>query len=89
VRSRSIDIISGILYGVFTAIFNLSVFIYLKILTKHRLTLIKEGELVQWKFGYLLSARILSGLSAAWLLEKMPFIIIDPVMTVIITLVPC
>lgn len=87
---RAINISSGILYGMFAAIYNLLVFGYLKFLTRVHFTAIAEVEIAQWKFGTLLSGTILLGFSLAWLLERTPLVayqnFIDPVLTIIITI---
>ena len=87
---RVINISSGILYGMFAAIYNLLVFGYLKFLTRVHFTAIAEVEIAQWKFGTLLSGTILLGFSLAWLLERTPLVayqnFIDPVLTIIITI---
>jgi len=85
-----IDITSGVLYGIFSVIFNLMVFFYLKKLTKDHMTAISEVELAQWKFSLLLGIGILIGFTLSFGLsftahyEFTAFV--DPVLTVIITL---
>lgn len=71
---REINITSGILYGVFAAIYNLSIFLYFKFLTKDHLTAIAEVEIAQWKFGMLLSGAILIGFNLAKILERTPLV---------------
>ena len=88
---RQINITSGIIYGVFAAIFNIAVFLYLKQLTKRHSTAIAEVEIAQWKFSYLLSIGILLGFSIAGILERTSMIrysgYIDPLLTILITLI--
>lgn len=87
---REINITSGILYGGFAAVYNFSIFLYFKFLTKNHMTAIAEVEIAQWKFGMLLSGAILIGFNLAKLLEFTPWVeyqnFIDPVLTILITI---
>lgn len=86
-----IDIMSGISFGLFGAVFNLLVFGYLKMLTKKHSSAISEVEIDQWKFSLLLSTGILIGFSLSWGLDFTPWhrlnAYVDPVLTMLITLI--
>jgi len=90
---NEVSIASGIMYGSFAAIFNIAVYMYLKLLTKNTSTTIAEVEVAQWKFSVLISAGILLGFSLSWVLSMTDFIVyipyVDPVMTIFITAIFC
>jgi len=81
----------GMLYGLFTAIFSIGVYIYLKIITKSNVSSIGQVELDQWKFGCLLSIGILFGFGISMIMEKTGFAgysyYTDPALTIIITII--
>ena len=87
---HAISIASGILYGVFSVAFNVSVYVYLRHLTKHQTSAIAEVEIDQWKFSCLLGIGILVGFGVSFgfgsigLTGFTPYV--DPILTVIITL---
>jgi len=88
---REVDVSSGILYGVVTAIYNIAVMAHLKRLSRGLSTAISDVEIDQWKFSCLLSLGILIGFSLSWVLgfTNMAGISahIDPVLTIVITLI--
>ena len=85
-----IDITSGILYGVFSALYNLTAFTYLKRITKGHVTSISKVELDQWRFSLLLGLSILLGFSLSFGLGLTVYYqftaFVDPSLTIIITL---
>lgn len=87
---HAIDITSGILYGVFSAVFNFVVFTYLRRLTKEHVTAISKVELDQWKFSLLLGVGILVGFSISFGLTLTAYrdftAFVDPILTIIITI---
>lgn len=88
---RDMDIGAGIIYGLFSFVFSLGGFMYLKHLAKSLPSSIEEVEIEQWKFGYLFSLAILIGFSIGWILTKTPLapyiVYLDPVLTIVITIV--
>lgn len=90
---NEVNIASGIMYGNFAAIFNISVYMYLRFLTKNISTTIAEVEIAQWKFSVLISAGILLGFSFSWALSLTDLVVyipyVDPVMTIFITGIFC
>jgi len=87
---HEIDIFSGVLYGLFSTIYNFIVFTYLKQLTKKHHTAISKVEIDQWKFSFLLGMGILIGFTLSYSLSFTDFYIFsvfsDPILTIIITL---
>ncbi|MCL1924651.1 MAG: cation diffusion facilitator family transporter [Defluviitaleaceae bacterium] len=85
-----VDISSGMLYGAFSVIFNLLVFLYLSKLAKKGKTAIAEVEIDQWKFSLLLGFGILIGFSISFFLSRTALeaytAYIDPILTILITL---
>jgi len=88
---HAVNIIYGVLYGFLTAVFSIAVYIYLKSITKNRLTAITQVELDQWRFGCLLSIGILIGFSISWILDKSVLAkysyYADPALTILMTLI--
>lgn len=87
---REINISSGVMYGIFAAVYSLLIVQVFKFLTKHKTTAIAELEIVQWKFSALRSISVLFGFSVAFFLERTEFApylnYLDPVLTTLITL---
>jgi predicted Co/Zn/Cd cation transporter (cation efflux family) len=87
---NEVDIAAGMLYGCFSAVYNICIYIYLRFLGKKRATAIVEVEVAQWKFSMFIGVGILSGFSLSWILNVtnlrliMPYV--DPIMTIIVTL---
>lgn len=84
------DLTSGIAFGVLGSAFNISVFVYLKMLTKKYSSAISEVEIDQWKFSVFLSIGILTGFTLSWLLNFTQWGIytayVDPLLTILITI---
>ena len=87
---HAIDLLSGISYGLFGAVYNTLVFGYLKMLTKKHSSAIADVEIDQWKFSLLLSMGILVGFSLSWFLNLTPWTVltsyVDPALTLVITI---
>ena len=87
---HEVDISSGMMYGLFSTIYNMAVFTYLLMLTKKHKTAISEVEIDQWKFSFLLGIGILIGFSLSYALSFTDFyayrVFTDPILTIIITL---
>jgi len=87
---HEVNIASGVLYGVFSTVYNFIVFTYLRLLTKKHPTAILEVEVDQWKFSFLLGMGILIGFSLSYALSLTQFYparaFSDPILTIIITL---
>jgi cation diffusion facilitator family transporter len=87
---QMVDVGIGMLYGVFSAVYNAFVFFYLKWLTKNHKSAISEVEIDQWKFSFLLGCGILIGFTLSLGLSLTEFYAygayVDPVLTVVITL---
>jgi len=88
---HEVSVTSGIIYGMFSTIYNFTVFIYLKNLTKKHHTAISDVEVDQWKFSFLLGSGILIGFTISFVLGFTPFIALrdylDPILTIIITVI--
>jgi len=87
---HAVDISSGIMYGIFSVLFNVGVFLYLKYLARKNCTAIAEVEIAQWRFSCLLGFGILIGFTLSFLLNQTNFAIytafVDPILTILITL---
>jgi len=77
--------------GIFAALFNIAVLLYLKQLTKRQSSAIAAVEIDQWKFSCLLSCGILVGFTLSWIMGQTALAgftaFVDPVLTILITLV--
>jgi len=85
-----IDLVSGMAFGILGSAFNITVFVYLKMLSKTHSSAIAEVEIDQWKFSVFLSVGILFGFTLSWLLNLSAWYYytayVDPVLTILITL---
>jgi len=88
---HAVNIASGVSYGIFAALFNIAVLLYLKQLTKRQSSAIAAVEIDQWKFSCLLSCGILVGFTLSWITGQTALAgftaFVDPVLTILITLV--
>jgi cation diffusion facilitator family transporter len=87
---HEVDMASGVIYGLFSTIYNMVIFTYLILLTKKHKTAISEVEVDQWKFSFLLGVGILIGFSISFGLSFTSFsayrVYADPILTIVITL---
>jgi len=87
---NDMDMQSGILYGIFSAILCLIAFLYLKYLAKKNTTAIIEVEIEQWRMSLLISLSMLIGFSIAWIFTRTawaPYVVyIDPALAILFTL---
>ena len=87
----SVYIIPVILFGFFSAIFNIFVYRYLKSLAKGNLTPITEAELVGWQFSVVIAIGVVIGFSFSWILSMTPLSAytpyVDPILAIILMLV--
>lgn len=85
-----VHVISVILFGILSTIFNIGVFKYLKELGKDSLTPIVEAELVGWQFSVIISIGVVVGFSLSWIMDLTPFSVytsyVDPVLAVFLML---
>lgn len=88
---HQVDIASGVMYGIFSTVYNLGVFTYLRTLTKKHHTAISDVEVDQWKFSFLLGTGILIGFSVSYVLSLTQHTELsayaDPILTIIITVI--
>ncbi|MCL1989681.1 MAG: cation transporter [Defluviitaleaceae bacterium] len=87
---HEVHMVSGVIYGLFSTLYNLAVFTYLRLLTKKHQSSIAKVEVDQWKFTFLLGVGILIGFSMSYGLSLTTFYqwaaFSDPVLTIVITL---
>jgi len=87
---HDVEILSGVVYGAFSTIYNFIIFTSLKLLTQKHQTAISQVEVDQWKFSFLLGVGILVGFSISFSLNFTQFYFLrvysDPLLTIIITL---
>jgi len=76
--NAEIQVASSILFGIFSVVFNISVYAYFNALAKKNPSPLVMATVIAWKFSVMVGIGIVLGFSLLWLLNLMPFSAITP-----------
>ena len=86
-----IQVLSSILFGVFSVVFNACVYAYFKSLAKKNPSPLVMATVIAWKFSVMVGIGIVLGFSLSWVLSLTPFgeitPYIDPALAIVLMLV--
>jgi len=89
--NHEIQVISSILFGGFSVVFNVCVYRYFSMLAKKNPSPLVMATVIAWKFSVMVGAGIVLGFSIAWILNLTPISgitpYIDPVLAIILMLI--
>ena len=89
--NHEIQVISSILFGIFSVIFNICVYRYFSSLAKKNPSPLVMATVIAWKFSVMVGVGIVLGFSIAWVLNLTPARgitpYIDPVLAIVLMLI--
>jgi len=89
--NAEIQVASSILFGIFSVVFNMSVYAYFNTLAKKNPSPLVMATVIAWKFSVMVGIGIVLGFSLSWLLNFTPFRVItpyiDPALAIVLMLI--